>query len=406
MAAIHVPLANQIAAKHGIPPAHFRRHLEQSSTPSAQAIDRFITPGSPLARAGGGAMLLRATGGNYAGAALLAAIARKESSFGATAGKYVNNFWGWNVHNGQTFPSVEAGARTVWQGLNGSLYRGSGLTTAAKIFPRYAPPSENDTGLYVQQVNSWLQQQGVNPNANVFSGSGGSAAADAAGVPSSAPAASLSRAVPALDTKRLMMLLNATKQRVLSGQAPGPNYAKQIEMLLSGVGQRAQVNATAQNVGANVQGAATAAATYATPFGTNFRLPALPSEVAPVRATSQVRNPKGQAVPITTFDGKPVSAWWASMLTFARAHGWKGSVNSGYRSVAEQAAIWNRHPDPKWVAHPGSSPHNYGMGVDISDGPGLEAVIKKYGLPIARYAAEGWHFEPLGFRTNGTQKTF
>lgn len=145
---------------------------------------------------------------------------------------------------------------------------------------------------------------------------------------------------------------------------------------------------------------------YGTPFGTTFTLPNLPSAVQAVSATGSITNPKGQKVATATFDGKPVSEWWASMLSFARKHGWAGQVNSGYRSVAEQQQIWNRHPDPTWVARPGHSPHQYAMAVDISQGPQLEQIIRKYHLPIARYAPEGWHYEPLGFRTNGTQRTF
>ena len=36
------------------------------------------------------------------------------------------------------------------------------------------------------------------------------------------------------------------------------------------------------------------------------------------------------------------------------------SVNSGFRSDAEQAVLWNANPDPKWVAPPGTSLHRYG----------------------------------------------
>lgn len=131
-----------------------------------QAIDRFIGQGNPLAQAGGAATLLRATGGNLQGAAFLAALARKESSFGATAGRFKNNFWGYGVHLGpdvRTSPSVEEGARKAWKGRSGSLFKGSGLTSPSQIINRYAPPSENDTGLYKQQVNLRFSQLRLSP---------------------------------------------------------------------------------------------------------------------------------------------------------------------------------------------------------------------------------------------------
>lgn len=140
---------------------------------TVQAIDRFIGSGNPLAQAGGAQTLLRATGGNLAGAAFLAALARKESSFGATAGKFRNNFWGWGVHLGpnvHTSPTVEEGARKVWTGLQSGLYKGAGLTTPSAIIQKYAPPSENNTGLYQSQVNQWFTQLGLSPQTNIFSG--------------------------------------------------------------------------------------------------------------------------------------------------------------------------------------------------------------------------------------------
>ena len=35
---------------------------------------------------------------------------------------------------------------------------------------------------------------------------------------------------------------------------------------------------------------------------------------------------------MTTFDGKPVAAWLKPYLDWARAHGWQGTLNSGYRT--------------------------------------------------------------------------
>jgi hypothetical protein len=40
-------------------------------------------------------------------------------------------------------------------------------------------------------------------------------------------------------------------------------------------------------------------------------------------------------------------------------------VTSGYRSDAEQAELFKRHPDPKWVAPPGKSLHRLGTELDL-----------------------------------------
>jgi hypothetical protein len=40
-------------------------------------------------------------------------------------------------------------------------------------------------------------------------------------------------------------------------------------------------------------------------------------------------------------------------------------INSGFRSDAEQAILFARHPDPKWVARPGTSLHRNGTELDL-----------------------------------------
>jgi LAS superfamily LD-carboxypeptidase LdcB len=49
----------------------------------------------------------------------------------------------------------------------------------------------------------------------------------------------------------------------------------------------------------------------------------------------------------------------------ARADGVALLITSGYRSDAEQAVLWARHPDPKWVARPGTSLHRFGTELDL-----------------------------------------
>jgi hypothetical protein len=201
---------------------------------TASLIDRFITPGSPLAKAGGARLLLKVTGGNVAGAAALAAIAKKESEFGRTAGKFKNNYWGWGVHLGPsvyTSPSVEAGAAKVWKGLNSGLYKGAGINTLPAIIQKYAPPSENNTTLYRKQISEWMQQLGVNPNTNIFNGSGGTAPADAGAVPPAAPASLPQEIAGQIDVERLRMLLNNQTKRSLRGIMPAEGFRGELQKL-------------------------------------------------------------------------------------------------------------------------------------------------------------------------------
>jgi hypothetical protein len=138
----------------------------------AQRINKFIAsthPNAPLA--GQGAMLVRAADRWGVDPRVLAIIARKESEFGSTSGRFKNNAWGWGVHLGadvNTAPSWEVMAERVAKGLSGSLYKGAGKVTLSDIMMRYAPPSENDTRLYIQQISDWYRSMGGNPNANIF----------------------------------------------------------------------------------------------------------------------------------------------------------------------------------------------------------------------------------------------
>jgi hypothetical protein len=168
------------------------------------ALDRFIPDDSPLGRAGDAQMLLRVTGGNIREAAFLAALARKESEFGRTSGRFVNNPYGWGVHLGRdvnTAPSIEAMSQRVLRGLRGSLYRGAGLDSAGEIINRYAPPSENNTALYQDQVSEWMRGLGIDPRASIFEGGPtappGPAPANQAGAPSGGGAPAPSPGGPA-----------------------------------------------------------------------------------------------------------------------------------------------------------------------------------------------------------------
>jgi hypothetical protein len=69
-------------------------------------------------------------------------------------------------------------------------------------------------------------------------------------------------------------------------------------------------------------------------------------------------------------------------------------VNSGFRSDAEQAALFAAHPDPTWVAPPGHSLHRCATELDL--GPEgaygwLAANAARFGF-VQRYSWEPWHY--------------
>jgi hypothetical protein len=78
----------------------------------------------------------------------------------------------------------------------------------------------------------------------------------------------------------------------------------------------------------------------------------------------------------------------------AKADGVSLTINSGYRSDAEQAVLWAKHPDPKWVARPGTSLHRNGTELDLGP-PGayawLAANAPRFHF-IQRYSWEPWHY--------------
>jgi hypothetical protein len=69
-------------------------------------------------------------------------------------------------------------------------------------------------------------------------------------------------------------------------------------------------------------------------------------------------------------------------------------VTSGYRSDAEQARLFAAHPDPKWVAPPGTSLHRYATELDLGPPAAyawLAANAGRFGF-VRRYRWEPWHF--------------
>lgn len=82
------------------------------------------------------------------------------------------------------------------------------------------------------------------------------------------------------------------------------------------------------------------------------------------------------------------------MYAAARSAGVALIINSGYRSNAEQAELFARNPDPKWVAPPGKSLHRLGTELDLGPPAAygwLAANAKRFGF-IQRYSWEPWHY--------------
>jgi hypothetical protein len=110
-------------------------------------------------------------------------------------------------------------------------------------------------------------------------------------------------------------------------------------------------------------------------------------------------NGGGYSGPLAYRQGKPmrpdVAAAFDRMAAAARREaGLALLVTSGYRSDAEQARLFAAHPDPKWVAPPGTSLHRYGTELDLGPPAAyawLAANARRFGF-IKRYAWEPWHF--------------
>jgi soluble lytic murein transglycosylase-like protein len=89
-----------------------------------------------------------------------------------------------------------------------------------------------------------------------------------------------------------------------------------------------------------------------------------------------------------------VAAAFDRMEAAARAAGISLSVVSGFRSDAEQAALFAAHPDPTWVAPPGHSLHRCATELDLGPDSAyawLAANASRFGF-VQRYAWEAWHY--------------
>lgn len=108
---------------------------------------------------------------------------------------------------------------------------------------------------------------------------------------------------------------------------------------------------------------------------------------SPTTSAPAAGRPHGDG--IVMFDGKPVAAWVAAELHWARAHGWKGTVSSGVRTDAEQTRIYKSGVRPaavpKSMGGPGSNHEGIEFprgAVDVTDAATLAKLLRKRGSPL------------------------
>jgi hypothetical protein len=106
----------------------------------------------------------------------------------------------------------------------------------------------------------------------------------------------------------------------------------------------------------------------------------------------------GYSGPLVYRDGKgmrpDVAAAYDQMAAAAASAGITLIVVSGFRSDAEQAELFAAHPDPKWVAPPGTSLHRCATELDLGPESAygwLDANASRFGF-LQRYSWEAWHF--------------
>jgi soluble lytic murein transglycosylase-like protein len=78
----------------------------------------------------------------------------------------------------------------------------------------------------------------------------------------------------------------------------------------------------------------------------------------------------------------------------ARGDGVVLLISSGYRSDAEQAELFRRNPDPRWIAPPGTSLHRYATELDLAPRAAygwLAANAERFHF-VQRYPWEPWHY--------------
>lgn len=89
-----------------------------------------------------------------------------------------------------------------------------------------------------------------------------------------------------------------------------------------------------------------------------------------------------------------VAAAFDAMSAAASAVGMVLTINSAFRSDAEQAALFAANPDPTWVAPPGQSLHRCATELDLGPPAAygwLASNAGRFGF-VQRYSWEAWHY--------------
>jgi hypothetical protein len=121
------------------------------------------------------------------------------------------------------------------------------------------------------------------------------------------------------------------------------------------------------------------------------------AELSPAAAATGLASGGGYSGPLSYRQGKPmrpdVALAFDRMERAAAAAGLHLIVTSGFRSDAEQAVLFARHPDPRWVAPPGKSLHRLATELDLGPPAAygwLAANAGRFGF-LKRYSWEPWH---------------
>lgn len=92
-------------------------------------------------------------------------------------------------------------------------------------------------------------------------------------------------------------------------------------------------------------------------------------------------------------------------LAFAASHGWGGSVTSGFRTRAEQEVLYAAYLNGtgNLAAKPGTSNHEGGEAVDVSDYGSFGAAMDRMGRGrlYSRISGEPWHYSVSGYQKGG-----
>jgi Transglycosylase SLT domain/D-alanyl-D-alanine carboxypeptidase/Putative Flp pilus-assembly TadE/G-like len=140
------------------------------------------------------------------------------------------------------------------------------------------------------------------------------------------------------------------------------------------------------------------------------------AELSPGSAgTGALDSGGGYKGPLAYRQGKPmrpdVALAFDRMARAAAGAGIHLIVVSGFRSDAEQAVLFARHPDPRWVAPPGKSLHRLATELDLGPGSAYGWLARnagRFGF-LKRYSWEPWHYgytrspgsASVGFGTKG-----